>query len=162
MRRSLLLALAAVTFVVSASSCRGTSAPPEGDRAAGPAPPAGAPALLTSRDGAAPPAVEPVAPPAGGLAIADVWARRAALHGQEVTVRGRVVKVNNQIMGRNWVHLQDGSGSESDSTHDLTITTDALVATGDIITVAGVLAADKDFGSGYMYDVILENGRVIK
>jgi hypothetical protein len=97
-----------------------------------------------------------------GLAIADVWARRAALHGQEVTVRGRVVKVNNQIMGRNWVHLQDGSGSESDSTHDLTITTDALVATGDIITVAGVLAADKDFGSGYMYDVILENGRVIK
>jgi hypothetical protein len=168
MRRSILLALAAVAVVVSFTACRDRSTPPSSppaaggeERAAAPDPHAGAPALLRSRDGVAP-LVEPIAPPPGGMAIADVWGKREALNGAEVTVRGRVVKVNNQIMGRNWVHLQDGSGSEADGTHDLTVTTDAEVTAGDTVTFTGVLAVDKDFGSGYGYPAILENGRLVR
>jgi hypothetical protein len=132
----------------------------DGDTATAAAP-AGAAALMRSREAAAP-TVEPVAPPPGGMSIADIWAKKAVLAGQDVTVRGRVVKVNTQIMGRNWVHLQDGSGSQADGTNDLTITTDAELAVGDTVTMTGVLAAGRDFGSGYVYDVILEHGRIVK
>ncbi len=68
--------------------------------------------------------VAPVEPPPGGVAIADLWARRTALAGKSVVVRGQVVKANNAIMGRNWFHLQDGSGKADDGTNDLTITTE--------------------------------------
>ena len=63
---------------------------------------------------AAPAAVKPMAPPPGGASIADVWAKRAALAGKTVTVNGTVVKFNGGILGRNWVHLQDGSGKTAE------------------------------------------------
>lgn len=104
--------------------------------------------------------VQPNAPPAGGLSIADTWAKRASLANQPVTVRGTVVKVNNNIMGFNWLHLQDGSGKAADGTNDLTVTTDAVVKVGDVITVTGTLAVKKDFGAGYSYEAILENATI--
>ena len=113
--------------------------------------------------GAAPKAavkVEPVAPPAGGSSIADVWANRAKLVGKTVAVRGTVVKFNGGIMGRNWIHLQDGSGSAADGTNDLTVTTDAVVNAGDVITVTGTVAVDRDFGFGYAYALLLEKARI--
>jgi hypothetical protein len=137
-----------------------------GDVRSGPAGAAGSPAPMGSHasgGGAAqagPAAVQPTAPPAGGLSIADVWTKRESLSGKEVTVRGTVVKVNNAIMGRNWFHLQDGSGSASDGTNDLTVTTDAVVKVGDVVTVTGTLGTQKDFGAGYAYEAILENGSV--
>ncbi|MEX1129220.1 MAG: hypothetical protein WD227_10185 [Vicinamibacterales bacterium] len=121
------------------------------------------PGPMTSRD-SAPRAVTVAAnpPPSGGLSIADVWAQRKALAGKEVTVRGTVVKVNNGILGKNWIHLQDGSGSATDGTNDLTLTTDAEVNAGDVVTVTGVLATNKDIGSGYKYDAIIEDARLVK
>jgi len=110
--------------------------------------------------GKAPPGVERIAPAAGGMSIADVWVKRASLAGTRVIVRGKVVKVNNGILDRNWIHLQDGSGSVQDNTNDLTVTTDAVVAVGDIVTATGVVAIDKDFGSGYSYVVMLEKATV--
>jgi hypothetical protein len=107
----------------------------------------------------APMTVEPVAPAPGGLSIADVWAKRVSLAGKEVTLRGKVVKVNEAILDRNWVHLQDGSGKAADGTNDITITTDAAVKVGDVVTVKGVLATGKDFGAGYAYKVIVENAK---
>ena len=104
---------------------------------------------------------EPIAPAPDGMTIADVWAKRAALAGKTVTVRGKVVKFNGGIMGRNWLHIQDGSGKAADATHDLTVTTDAVVTLGDIVTAKGVLAIDKDFGAGYAYKAILESAIVI-
>lgn len=104
--------------------------------------------------------VEPIAPAPDGTSIADVWAKRTMLAGKEITVRGKVVKVNTGILDRNWIHLQDGSGSAADGTNDLTVTTDADVKVGDIVTVTGVLAVGKDFGSGYAYDAILENAKL--
>jgi hypothetical protein len=119
---------------------------------------AGAPGMATSHgaspgrapeSGAAATPVAPIAPPAGGLSIADVWAKRQALGGTRVSVRGKVVKVNNGILGRNWLHLQDGSGEGSAGTNDITVTTDAIVQLGDVVTVTGTLVLDKDFGAGY-------------
>ncbi len=122
-----------------------------------------APSMMTSHAPAATAtAVEPIAPPPGGMSIADVFAQREALAGKQVTVRGKVVKVNNQIMERNWVHLQDGSGSASDRTNDLTITTGADVKAGDVITVTGVLATRKEIGAGYAYDALLENATIVR
>lgn len=105
---------------------------------------------------------EPIAPPAGGTSIADVWAGKQSLSGKSVTVRGKVMKFNGGIMGRNWVHLQDGTGSDKDGTHDLTVTTDAVVKPGDIVTLRGTLALDKDFTAGYKYAVILEGGTLVQ
>ena len=104
--------------------------------------------------------VTPMAPPAGGSSIADVWAKRASLAGRTVTVNGTVVKFNGGILGRNWLHVQDGSGQAADGTNDLTITTDAVAKVGDVVTVTGTVVIDKDLGSGYVYKVLLEGGKV--
>lgn len=141
----------------------------DGKVVAGEAAPAGDPAAKQApmaAHGSAPPAapitVEPIAPAPGGLSIAQIWEQRKALAGKEVTVRGKVVKVNNGILGTNWIHVQDGSGSAEKRTNDLTITTDADLKAGDVVTLVGVLAVGKDIGSGYAYDVIVERARVLK
>ena len=119
----------------------------------------GAPDLMGSHTAAPAPVgpVERIPAPQGGVSIVDVWTKRASLAGKTVTVRGKVVKTNDGIMDRNWFHLQDGSGSATDGTNDLTVTTSASVKVGDIVTVSGVLAVKKDFGAGYAYEAILEN-----
>lgn len=125
-----------------------------------PAPGAAPPMMTSHAPSAAAATVEPIAPAPGGTSIADVWAKRTMLAGKEITVRGKVVKVNTGILDRNWIHLQDGSGSAADGTNDLTVTTDADVKVGDIVTVTGVLAVGRDFGAGYAYDAILENAKL--
>lgn len=119
---------------------------------------AGAPAQVPQAAAAI--VVQANAPPAGGLSIAETWAKRASLAGKPVTVRGTVVKVNNSIMGFNWLHLQDGSGKAADGTNDLTVTTGAVVKVGDVVTVTGTLAVMKDFGAGYSYEAILEKATI--
>lgn len=94
----------------------------------------------------------------GGKTVAEIFAGKAELAGQQISVRGKVVKFSPEIMGKNWIHLQDGSGAEG--TNDLTITTGTMVAVGDSILVTGVLTTDKDFGYGYKYDLIVEDGQV--
>ena len=96
--------------------------------------------------------------PDGGKTVAEVHAQKADLSGQAVTVRGKVVKVSDGIMGRNWIHLQDGSGGEG--ANDLTITTTSTLKVGDTATITGVIALDKDFGFGYRYGVIMEEAKV--
>ena len=92
--------------------------------------------------------------------VAELWAQRAGLKGKEVVVKAKVVKVTNSVMGKNWLHLRDGSGSKATKDNDLSVTTDAVVKTGDVVTVTGVVSVDKDFGAGYAYPVILENAKL--
>lgn len=95
----------------------------------------------------------------GGKTVAEVFAGKDQLAGKTVVVRGKVVKVNVGIMGRNWLHVRDGSGG--DGTNDLTVTTaSAAPHVGDIVLVTGVLALNRDFGMGYAYDAIIENAEV--
>lgn len=95
---------------------------------------------------------------AGGYRVAELYADKAALAGKEVVIRGKAVKVTSGVMGKNWIHLRDGTGS--DGTNDLTMTTSAVVTPGNMLLVRGKLSADKDFGSGYKYDVIIEDAVV--
>ncbi|MEE9591774.1 MAG: OB-fold nucleic acid binding domain-containing protein, partial [Thermodesulfobacteriota bacterium] len=83
----------------------------------------------------------------GGYTVAGLYAKKKELAGKEVKVRGRVVKYMEGIMGMNWVHLRDGTGSEG--TNDVTITTKQKTRKGDIIVATGKLSMDKDFGGGY-------------
>lgn len=102
------------------------------------------------------------ADPATTMSIADVYKDKATLAGQSVTVHGKVVKVNNRIMNRNFLHLQDGSGDATVGTNDLTITSDDTAAMGDVITVTGTVVVDMDFGSGYQYPLLIEKATIAK
>lgn len=99
---------------------------------------------------------------ANGKTVAELWAARTALKDKPVAVRGKVVKFLPGIMGRNWVHLRDGSGSLEKGDNDITVTTSETANVGDVVLVTGVFRADKDFGAGYAYPVIIEDGRIAK
>jgi len=134
----------------------------DGQRVAGASRPA-APALMPGHGApASAPAVQRIEPPSGGTSIAEVFAKKGTLAGKAVTVRGTVVKFNGGILDRNWLHLQDGSGSADAHDNDLTITTDASVKVGDVVTMTGVVGINKDFGAGYSYDVIVEKATLAK
>ena len=94
--------------------------------------------------------------------IAKVWADRKSLSGKQVTVRGKVVKYNGNVMGLNWIHLQDGSGKEAEHTNDITVTSDAEAKIGETITATGVVGINKDLGSGYNYPVIVEKATIAR
>lgn len=90
-----------------------------------------------------------------GQTIADLLKNKNTLTGKTVKVRGQVSKYTAGVMGKNWIHIRDSSSQQ-----DLTITTDASAKMDDIILVEGQLAQSKDFGYGYIYDVIIEDAKV--
>lgn len=94
-----------------------------------------------------------------GQTVEEVIAGKAKFAGKSVAIRGRVVKYNAQILGKNWLHLRDGSGGPG--TNDLTVTTAATVKVGDLVLVTGKLGTDRDFGSGYKYPLIIEDASVV-
>ena len=93
---------------------------------------------------------------ANGRTVAELYEQRADLSGQPVAIRGKVVKYSAGIMGRNWIHLQDGTGDAQAGTHDITVTSADSTAVGEIVVVNGTVNLDKDFGAGYSYAVIVE------
>jgi hypothetical protein len=90
-----------------------------------------------------------------GVTVAELFQNKAEYAGKTVRIRGQVTKFNPNIMGRNWVHLQDGT--RSGERFDLTVTTSAAVHTGAVVVFEGVVQTDKDFGAGYFYDLIMED-----
>ncbi|HBG05894.1 MAG: DNA-binding protein [Geobacteraceae bacterium GWC2_58_44] len=100
---------------------------------------------------------------ANAYTVEEIFAKRAALNGKHVVVKGQVVKVSSGIMGKNWIHLQDGSGSEKQKNNDLVVTSaNEEPEVGAVVTMSGTLAKDKDFGGGYKYNAIIEKGSVKK
>ena len=93
--------------------------------------------------------------PEGGVSIAELYANRKAYAGKTVKVKGQVTKVNEGIMGRNWVHIQDGT-ADGDN-FDLTVTTDDGPMVGETIVFSGTFNINRDFGAGYTYEIILED-----
>lgn len=96
----------------------------------------------------------------GGMTVAEIYGGKADLSGKDVTLRGKVVKFSPQIMGTNWIHIQDGSGDQADGSNDLTVTSSIQVKVGDTVVATGPLTLDKDFGYGYKYDLIMENAAI--
>ena len=102
----------------------------------------------------------PKATGANARTVAEVVTKGAQLKDQQVQVRGKVVKFSPQIMGKNWIHLRDGSGSASDNSNDILVTSSAQAQVGDVVTVSGVVRVDKDFGAGYVYKVLIEEAKL--
>jgi hypothetical protein len=90
--------------------------------------------------------------------VAALNQNKATLGGKTVSVQGKVVKVNNDIMGRNFLHLQDGTGDASNN--DVTITSKQTAKVGDEVTISGVVTLNKDFGSGYSYPLLIEEATI--
>ncbi len=99
---------------------------------------------------------------ANGHTVGECFAQAKDLDGKKIRVRGKVMKVSRMIMGRNWVHLQDGTGNPMENTHDLVITTKAEPKKGSIVTMEGTLHANRDFGAGYKYQAIIEDAEVVQ
>jgi len=104
---------------------------------------------------AAAPAATLVPPPAGGLAITVIRKDREALSGKSVTFSGRVTKFNEAILDRNWLHVVDGSAQ--DGSDDIAVTTTGTATVGAVVTVTGNVAVNQDFGSGYTYDLLVQD-----
>ncbi|MFZ4520690.1 MAG: hypothetical protein ACOYNC_03235 [Bacteroidales bacterium] len=98
-----------------------------------------------------------VTPPKGAITLADLYKNPGGYAGKSVTIRGVIVRYNDQIMNKNWVHLQDGT--DFSEKFDLTITTTDKLVLGTTATFTGVISLNKDFGSGYSYDVIMEEAK---
>lgn len=98
---------------------------------------------------------------AGMKTVAELNQNRTALAGKTVSAQGKVVKVNNGIMGRNFVHVQDGTG-EPGSTNNLIVTSKQTAAVGDQVTVSGVVVVNRDFGAGYSYPLLIEEASITK
>lgn len=101
-----------------------------------------------------------ITPVEGTISIAELFGNSNNYANKMIKIQGEVVKFSSNIMGKNWIHLQDGT--ESDGKNDLTITTDQMAKVGEIIIIEGKITLEKDFGSGYFYELIMEEAKIIK
>ncbi len=99
---------------------------------------------------------------ANGKTVAEIFSAKSSLKDTTVELRGKVVKYNPMVMGKNWIHLRDGSGSREKKDDDITVTTQDSAAVGDTVLIKGTVRLDRDFGAGYKYPVIIEDAKVSK
>jgi hypothetical protein len=104
----------------------------------------------------------PKATGADARTVAEIVGKSGELKNKTVVVRGKVVKFTPGVMGKNWVHIRDGSGSAADGSNDVTVTTKDETAVGDVVLVKGVVNTDVDLGSGYAYKVLIQEASVKK
>jgi len=95
----------------------------------------------------------------GGISIAELYANKEKYAGKKVIVRGKVTNCTILIMGRIWIHIQDGT--DSNGNFDLAITSMETINVDAVATFEGIIALEKDFGAGYKYDVIMEEAKVV-
>ncbi|MHC1706620.1 MAG: hypothetical protein AB9842_03745 [Bacteroidales bacterium] len=101
-----------------------------------------------------------VEPAVGGIRIAELFKNKEKYSGKTVKIRGQVIKYNERILGKNWVHIQDGTSYDDE--YDLVVTTTKPLKVGDKITFKGTISLNKDFGSGYSFTVLMEDAEIIQ
>ncbi len=94
--------------------------------------------------------------------VTEIVSKRSELKDKTVRVRGKVVKYTPDVLGKNWIHLRDGSGSASDNTHDVVVTTKNQAKIGDVVVAKGVVHTDKELGAGYSFKVLIEDATLQK
>ncbi|MBE0474745.1 nucleotide-binding protein [Rhodoferax sp.] len=99
---------------------------------------------------------------AGAQTVAELITKSASLKDKPVLVRAQVVKFSAAIMGKNWVHLRDGTGTAANDTNDVLATSQELFKVGDVVQLKGVLRTNVNLGSGYTYQVMLEDAKLQK
>ncbi len=98
--------------------------------------------------------------PEGAVSIANVFDNPDSYVGKVVKLKGKVTKFNEAILSTNWIHIQDGTGDKQKNNFDITITTKDAAAVGDVIVIEGILNKDVDFGSGYKYNLIVQDATI--
>jgi len=96
-----------------------------------------------------------IAAPKGGITIAELYNKKESYAGKSVIIKGQVTKFTPAVMGKNWIHIQDGT--DAGGKFDLTVTSTSEVKIGDVVTLAGKIGLNKDLGYGYFFDVIMED-----
>jgi hypothetical protein len=94
----------------------------------------------------------------GSIKIAELVKDPNKYAGKTVQLSGICTKINAGIMDRNWIHIKDGSKDD----FDLVITSNTFIPEGKSITMKALVTLNKDFGAGYKYDLILENGTLVE
>ena len=90
--------------------------------------------------------------------VEDLYKNNVELNNKTISVKGKVVKISNGIMGKDWVHVQDDSTTPKKNKVIFTAKIGTVnVKIGDMITAKGTLKAKVDIGAGYFYDVLMEN-----
>lgn len=90
--------------------------------------------------------------------VASLYQNKASLAGKTISAQGKVVKVNNGIMGRNFVHVQDGTGDAA--SNNLVVTSKQTASVGDQVKISGVVVVNRDFGAGYSYPLLIEEASI--
>lgn len=123
--------------------------------------PAAGAAAAASATGAAP-SGKPikVAKAEKGLSVEECYSKKDTYKDKVISVRGKIVKLNANIMGKNWLHIQDGTGKEG--SNDLVVTAESVgnAKMDSVVTVTGKLSTEKNLGSGYFFPVIIEDATV--
>ena len=166
MLKATIASVLALTAALSVAGCNGK--PQEAAKS-------GAAPATTPADATGTPQTPPDHPPArpsgevdltgiaraeGGKTVFEVFTEKAELANKKVVVRGKVVKTNAGIMGKDWLHVRDGSGEEGKNDLTVTTTTKPLPNVGDTVVITGTVILDKDFGMGYQYPVMVEDAAV--
>ena len=94
-----------------------------------------------------------------GKTVGELFEQREQLAGQQVAVRGKVVKCLSGIMGKNWMRVRDGTAGPGGA-DELTVTSQEAVGVGSTLVVRGTVVVDKDYGHGYAYDLLLEDATI--
>ncbi|WP_157663351.1 OB-fold nucleic acid binding domain-containing protein [Polaribacter sp. SA4-12] len=97
---------------------------------------------------------------ANGIRIAELFENPEAYQNKQVIIKAKVVKVNNGIMGVNFMHLQDGT--KGNGQFDITVTSNDRFRVGSVVTIKGTVVLNKDFGAGYSYDVLVEKAVILQ
>jgi hypothetical protein len=97
---------------------------------------------------------------ANGIRIAELFGNPEAYKNKEVIIKAQVIKVNNGIMGVNFIHLQDGT--KGNGQFDITVTSNDRFRVGSVVTIKGTVVLNKNFGAGYSYDVLIEKAVILQ
>ena len=101
-----------------------------------------------------------ISTPENGISLEELFKNKENYSKKSVVVKGVVTKVNREILEKNWIHIADGTSF--DKKKSLTVSTKEIAKLGDTVTFKGVVTLNKDFGYGYVYDILLEEGTLIK
>jgi hypothetical protein len=95
-----------------------------------------------------------------GKTVHEIFSEAEQLKDKEVILRAKVIKINTNILGKNWVTLSDGTGTKPDNKIIATTMDDA--EPGDILTVIGTVKDNVSIGQGYTYKVMIGNAKFTK
>jgi len=98
--------------------------------------------------------------PTDGTSLEKLFSNKSSFSNKTIVIKGKVVKINIGIMDKNWVHISDGT--QFDGKKSLTVTTQEAPNVGDTVIFKGTIILNKDFGQGYIYDIILEDGKRVQ